>query len=720
MDELPRITEIDISGQARALALLRLTDYALVVLCGFWAIGALSAFVFDVATGDLWLIAFELLSVAVLGFAAYTGWRHVGVIDPSVWWAYRIVFPVLVLYCLVVLWGSITSTESLESLMEQDRAEGAQQIGGYIVAVWVGAISLLGWLSLTQLTGMKIGTLGSTVSQVLSQLARQAGVAAVKATDIRRINTPRGLIIGGAGVLILLVYTFAPIPSNERLADAYLRSANQVMVLAFFLLVRARRYFQIDADSLLAVDHRSPILFLRSFDDDEKQKFGSSQKALLDFSLETRLTNHFSRFGPFIAVGSPKETIPQLGAARVLLRDDEWQGRVLGWIKAANLIIMYSGATQWVNWELRQVIDSGRATSLILMFPEIKGWRSSRRKKDLEARVEKIREVFQDTPWKEEMMAYGDFMGLRAMLFRADGSMIMIKSRSRSRDAYHLAALIAHQQLLAGDTASSSVDAGEPAPPARRAVVVRGAMIAAFVTMLAAAYLVTTRDDALSPHEEAATPAEDARLTFGQGEIYYGGQVSEEEARRVGEYLFQQEYFSDEHPSTVELHYGEGRYELGFVIDPQYAEVPLWVMGFGELGDQISREILAGRPVAVILYDSMLDPIKLAPLTGVLLFGKNELYYSEPATAADAQAVGESLTTIGFFSDDSALSVHLAREDDTYQLKFVIDTSRALDPETQSAFREISRFVASDALGNQPLVLHLCDDSFRTVQREPL
>jgi hypothetical protein len=121
---------------------------------------------------------------------------------------------------------------------------------------------------------------------------------------------------------------------------------------------------------------------------------------------------------------------------------------VLGWMKDANLIIMYSGKTQWVNWELRKVIESGRATSLILMFPEIKGWRPSRRKQDIAARVEQIRTVFNDTPWNEELIEFGDFAGLRAILFRADGSTVMIKSRSRSRDAYHLAALIAHQQLL--------------------------------------------------------------------------------------------------------------------------------------------------------------------------------------------------------------------------------------------------------------------------------
>src|SRR5262249_41107579 len=134
----------------------------------------------------------------------------------------------------------------------------------------------------------------------------------------------------------------------------------KVGLLGCFLLITARRYFQVSADSLLAVDKRKPILFLRSFADDEQVKFGDSDtsssyglpdrlpdvnstqdsnldrpedplavaarssrpigwkasKTLLDFSLETRLSNHFTYFGPFIAVGSPKEPVPQIGAAR--------------------------------------------------------------------------------------------------------------------------------------------------------------------------------------------------------------------------------------------------------------------------------------------------------------------------------------------------------------------------------------------------------------------
>ncbi len=439
------ITEIDISKQARALTWLRLNDYTLVYLCGLWAIGCLSELVVsfpfpsnDAATlvGGLigWLIA-----LAILCFAVYTGWRHVGVIDPAVWRAYRVVFPLLLVFLFIAVAG----------LMEQDSTEVSGQFIGLFIAAWIGSVALLGWISLRVLRRTNITGLGATVDQILSRLAKNAGVRAVQATAIRRINKPRGLAFGTAGALLVLAVSLAPVPSDKESARSFYQVYQGLSLMGFSLLMAARYYFQIDADSLLAVDRRPPILFLRSFDDD-KLDYRSRRrpdKALLDFSLETRLSNHFSRFGPFIAIGSPKEKVPQPGAARVLLSNDEWQPRVLRWMQDARLIIMYSGKTHWVNWELRQVLENDCATRLILMIPEIKAWRSSKRNKEISARVEQVREVFKSTPWEEELLRFDDFAGLRAMLFRPDGSMVMIKSRSRRRDSYHLAVLVAHQIL---------------------------------------------------------------------------------------------------------------------------------------------------------------------------------------------------------------------------------------------------------------------------------
>jgi hypothetical protein len=443
MSNFVRITDIDISKPARALAWLRLTEYALVIFCGSWATNLLSDLVITFPSSDAERFVSDLIGSLILGFVAYTVWRHVGVIDPTVWKTYPVVLTLLVLfYLFVVTRGLLTTSRSDTNTMGQETDQYQRVL--FVAASTGTVVALLGWISLIRLQRMNVTATGATVTQVLFRLAKNAGVTPLQVTEIKRINKPRGLVLGTGGVLLVLASIIIPALTGS----------------GFLLLIWARKYFQVDANSLLAADRRSPILFLRSFGDDEKQIYRWPVMAFLAFSLEARLYYHFARFGPFVAIGSSKETVPMVGAARVFLSDDEWQQWVLSWIGDAKLIIMYSGTTHWVNWELRQVVKNECATRLILMIPEIRAllWA---RKEEISARVEQVREGFSGTPWEEELLSVNDFARLRAMLFRPDGSMVMVKSRSKSRDSYHLAALVAHYILIDSDALNN---AGTPGP----------------------------------------------------------------------------------------------------------------------------------------------------------------------------------------------------------------------------------------------------------------
>lgn len=444
MNNVARITDVDISRQVRPLAWLRWTQYALVFLCGYGALGSMWGLVFSLPSADAGTLVFYLIASLILGFTAYTGWRHYGVIDATVWRSDRVVLPVFVVFYLFIgpLIALALPTESVG-----ERAEAEILV---VYGVCIGSAALLGWISLMLVRRMNITAIGATVDQVLSRLAKNAGVTALQTGGIKRINKPRGLVLATAGALLLLASTI-PIPDTEKSKKSGRGGyGRELALLGFFVLTRARQYFQVDADSLLTADRRPPMLFLRSFGDDEKETYRGSKKAFLDFSLEARLSNHFSRFSPFVAIGSPYDPVPQFGAARVHLSDDEWQPRVLSWIRGAKAIIMYSGTTHWINWELRQVVKNERATRLILMIPEIRAllWA---RKEEISARVEQVREGFSGTLWEEELLCFNDFARLRVMLFRSDGSMVTIKSRSKSRDSYHLAALLAHYILNESD-----------------------------------------------------------------------------------------------------------------------------------------------------------------------------------------------------------------------------------------------------------------------------
>ncbi len=692
-----RITAIDISGPARALAVLRASDYALVIACGFGVIGTLPDLVGSLLKATWMDLLIQAALVLTMSFAAVTGWRHVGVIDPRVWRAYLWVFPMLAATAALLAVSTVLTWFN----QHKNPFEDLQAFVGLFGWLWFGGVAIPGFVCILLLRRMRIAPLGIRVEELLTGLRHLGGVSAPEVTHLERPGLRRGIVYAVLGAVVLLGTTFAPVPTDRKYAQTFFRVTQQVSTLGFFLLVRARRFFQVSADSLLDVDKRPPILFLRSFADDERVQYGNAERALLDFSLETRLANHFYHFGPFIAVGSPKDKVPQPGAARVLLADDEWQSRVLGWMKSSSLIVMYCGTTEWVNWELRKVIESGRSTSLILMIPEIKGWRSSKRKRDIAERVRQLRDVFRHTAWNEELTEFNDFAGVRAMLFRADGSMVMIRSRSRSRDSYHLAALVAHQQLLEPMPAAGLAPVPRTTRTRWRAEVL-AAILTGVTALMGAFYMIVHN-----------TPS---RLAFEKGELFYTKPVTQAEATIVGKYLLEQEYFSNTKAASVRLDRKDGHYQLQFVIDPAYRDDLFSLIVWGIMGNEISQKILGGKPTAVLLSDEHWKLMRAAPASAKLAFGKSELYYTDPVTADEAHRVGDQL--LQFFGDDSAASVHLGREQGIYQLRFVVNAARVNEQDVFRAFVELTSDIATQSLGGQPVLMHLCDDRWRSLKSE--
>jgi len=102
------------------------------------------------------------------------------------------------------------------------------------------------------------------------------------------------------------------------------------------------------ADSLETLD-RPPVVYLRSFDDD--QRAARIKGALTE---EEHLGKVLSQLGPFVAVGRPGEPLPEMGASRVYLRDDEWQAAVEKLVQRARLVVIRTGGTKGLEWEVER------------------------------------------------------------------------------------------------------------------------------------------------------------------------------------------------------------------------------------------------------------------------------------------------------------------------------------------------------------------------------
>jgi hypothetical protein len=249
------------------------------------------------------------------------------------------------------------------------------------------------------------------------------------------------LIAGGCGMLLGL----DTLPDSIRFAGWFVNS--NVSLFPYFVLAWARSFFQPSAEALLANDKRPAVLLLRSFKDKEIVNYRRGDASFVDYSLEARIAEHFYKTGPFITVGSIQGGEIAIGAARAKFSDAEWQPKVLDWIDSAALIIVMAGATTWIQWELKQVVQRGHTKKLILSFPQFKKSMFSNDPGTMTARMEGVISAFQGTPWEPQLLQMSQLLlaeHIRGVIFEANGRLTAVTAWSRNRNTYHLGILISH------------------------------------------------------------------------------------------------------------------------------------------------------------------------------------------------------------------------------------------------------------------------------------
>ena len=134
-----------------------------------------------------------------------------------------------------------------------------------------------------------------------------------------------------------------------------------------------RKIFQKPANKVLSEDKRPPIIYLRSFKDDEKAAAPIIAPNIpIFFTEEEYLVDTLNDFGPCVAIGQPGEKLPDLGAARLYLDDDEWQDKVRELLVSSSLVVLRAGDTPNFFWEVEQSAKFVKPKNIIILIPKIR------------------------------------------------------------------------------------------------------------------------------------------------------------------------------------------------------------------------------------------------------------------------------------------------------------------------------------------------------------
>jgi hypothetical protein len=290
---------------------------------------------------------------------------------------------------------TLDSSQASRKLRRRGLALLLVQAAALNVAV-IGFLGALGWIGwLLGLVALLCGVFATRWARDndLVVPGRQASVPAVALSAVALSAVALGCLVAGLGfsAAALRDLTFGPSLSIMEQADAVAVSPEQLsgakalgglalLVVGAALARTARARWRADANRLRLSDPRPPVLYLRSFDDDNiplpsnfsaRHPFTELVSLRGSTPFEEIVAWELSRYGPVIAVGRQHQSLASLGAAREHLDDRTWRTSVTERMTNAALIVVTIGATPGLAWELDTLASSNHLSRTIFVFPPL-------------------------------------------------------------------------------------------------------------------------------------------------------------------------------------------------------------------------------------------------------------------------------------------------------------------------------------------------------------
>jgi len=178
-----------------------------------------------------------------------------------------------------------------------------------------------------------------------------------------------------SGLVALRLYSVAANPN----ADGWVAAVSVLPSLAIFiggvlLIARGRQLQALPALDLLRQDRRTPVLFLRSFDDDDLVDPTPRMVPFGDFfprRYEETLAAALRPVGPMVSIGRPGETLALLGGGRLFVPDHAWRVAVDYLRHHAAAVVLMVGRTDGIWWEIASCLKRVPLPRLLFFFPYV-------------------------------------------------------------------------------------------------------------------------------------------------------------------------------------------------------------------------------------------------------------------------------------------------------------------------------------------------------------
>lgn len=223
-----------------------------------------------------------------------------------------------------------------------------------------------------------------------------------------------------------------------------------------------------------------------------------------------------------------------------------------------------------------------------------------------------------------------------------------------------------------------------------------------------------------------------------KGEVYYKGKgVTENDAKKTGEFLKKEEYFSTGKGASVQLTKEGEEYTLRFVYSKSVYDTLKDVDDlFKIIGARASKEVFGGKKVNIALandhfkdyktipYDEATAKSLDAPVHDDFVFRKDEFdhdsaggvnFFWKDITDDESKRIADYIVQNGAFEGGTS-EIYMTREGDRIILRFPMNESGRNDPAVLGTLEKVTKEIKENVFANVPFSFMATDEQLNTVK----
>lgn len=206
-------------------------------------------------------------------------------------------------------------------------------------------------------------------------------------------------------------------------------------------------------------------------------------------------------------------------------------------------------------------------------------------------------------------------------------------------------------------------------------------------------------------------------LEFGKGTLYYTENVTEDQAKKLGETLQKSSYFAEKE-WKAQIDKTGALWKLSIVEEAGKVNDPAFKVWLTNYNLQLSKLAFNDGKVQIDLCDEDFNPLKSFPPTYYgrrVGFGASDLYIGNNITAEEAKALGSHLVKTGYFGKSAETAQLQKGSDGRYAFRIMVKAGTENNAEFLQRSQKFAQELSA-AMGNKPLEIHLCNLMFRTIR----